>query len=169
MSVRVYVGVTRDDLSRLAADGVLLPEGRDRRGHAVTPALEDAWPEAGAEELEHAVLMAAAADVLSAEPTSPDASGRGPGAVLLGRAVVVAEVADGSVRREGLSEVVLSGPVHRHDVHAIHADAVPAQARTGRLLLAARDGDAAAADALDDVDLGWFGTQELEELLSRVG
>jgi len=132
--------------------------------HAVTPALRASWAGADDEELEYAVLMAAAFDSLqliaatSGEPR---------------RVVVVADVDDADVDVDpGGDEtaVVVAGEVLISRCSAVHVDDADAE---GEIVLAlGRLPDAAAGDerALADVslvehELMWFATQEIPDLL----
>jgi hypothetical protein len=160
--VRIYVPTTVAGLAALHTTGRLAPA--PLTAHAVTPALRAAWPGADDEELEYAVLMAAAFDSLqliagsSGEPR---------------RVVVVADVED-SATAPGAEDtaVTVSVDVPISRCSAVHVDDADAE---GEVVLALRRlPDAAAGDerALADVslvehELMWFATQEIPDLLAQ--
>jgi hypothetical protein len=158
--VRIYVPATVAGLAALHATGRLAPA--PLAAHAVTAAVRRSWPGADDEELEYAVLMAAAYDSLrliaatSGEPR---------------RVVVVAEVDDADVTPSADDSAVSVGvdvPIAR--CGAVHVDDADAE---GEVVLAlGRLSDAEAGDerALADVslvehELMWFATQEIPDLL----
>ena len=158
--MRVYLPLTLAGLAGLQSSGSLGPA--PLAGHAVTPLLRREWDAADDEELEYAVLMAAAFDSL----------------VLIGelggeprRVVVVADVDEAMVRvgaDETAVEVLVD--VARATCRAVHVDdpaaAADVTAALGRLA-AAREGDGPALGAvsLTDHELLWFATQEIPDLL----
>lgn len=108
------------------------------RGHAVTAELRDNWPEGSDEEWEYAVLLAAADDA----------------AVLLdrpGRRVVVVLEAPSVEELDG-TRVAFAGPVPWRRVAAVHADPADVAVALG-------------ADVDELPDLGWYGAQEVPDLL----
>ena len=136
MSTRVYVPATLTSLARFTAEGGIGPT--PVHAHAVTAWLRAAWPEADQEEWEYAALMAAA-DASLALLTEED---------LPRRVVIVAEAADliEDPESTGLTDR-LGDPDAA--VHAVHADTV--------------DIDPSLPEQLGD--LGWFGVQEIPDLL----
>ena len=133
MSVRVYVPVTASTLAALVAEGRL--DG-PLRAHAVTPALQEAWPEADDEAWEYAALMAAAAT---------SAGLRGPGDRPR-RYVVAADVPSyDPVAGEDPTLVDVAADVPWKNVASAHVDTVD--------------------DADEDDDLAWFATQEIRHLV----
>lgn len=147
-------------LAALHSSGRLAPAPLP--AHAVTATLRGAWPGADDEELEYAVLMAAAFDSLqliaagSAEPR---------------RVVVVADVDDADAEpgdEETAVTVTTEVPLSR--CSAVHVDDADAE---GEIVLAlGRLQDAVAGDerALADVslvehELMWFATQEIPDVL----
>lgn len=164
--MRIYVPTTVAGLAALHATGRLAPA--PLLAHAVTPAVRRSWADADDEELEYAVLMAAAYDSLtliaatSGEPR---------------RVVVVADVDDSDVAPaddpaaadDGTSvSVRVDVPIAR--CSAVQVDDAEAE---GEVVLAlGRLADAVAGDerALADVslvehELMWFATQEIPDLL----
>jgi hypothetical protein len=160
--VRIYVPTTVAGLAALHATGRLAPAPIS--AHAVTAALRGSWPGADEEELEYAVLMAAAFDSLQLI-----AAGSGEPR----RVVVVADVADADTR-PGPEDtaVIATAEVSLGQCSAVHVDDADAE---GEIVLAlTRLPDAAAGDerALADVslvehELMWFATQEIPDLLGQ--
>jgi hypothetical protein len=127
--VRVYVPLAWSDL-RALQDGPV----RVEQAHAVTADVRRELGTDDDEELEYAVLGAAAADAVGlVTPEHPR------------RLVVVADLPAEPLE---LSAVALQGELALKDLLAIHAD--PPGRRTG--------------DA-EDQDLGWYGVQEIDQLL----
>ncbi len=136
MSTRVYVPASLTALARFAEEGGIGPT--PVHAHAVTAWLRAAWPEADQEEWEYAALMAAAdASVgLLTEEDPPR------------RVVVVAEVEDFTEDPESTSLTVDSA-IPMRVVQSVQADTM--------------DIDPSAPETLGD--LGWFGIQEIPDLL----
>jgi hypothetical protein len=164
--VRLYLPTTVAGLAALHSTGRLAPA--PLLAHAVTPGLRRSWPEADDEELEYAVLMAAAYDSL----TLIAATAGEPR-----RVVVVADVDDSDVAPAGglaaaddgtTVSVTVEVPIAR--CSAVQVDDAEAE---GEIVLAlGRLADAVAGDerALADVslvehELMWFATQEIPDLL----
>jgi hypothetical protein len=160
--VRIYVPTTVAGLAALHTTGNLAPAPLS--AHTVTPALRASWVGADDEELEYAVLMAAAFDSLqliaetSGEPR---------------RVVVVADIDDADTQPGAEDTAITVGvevPLSR--CSAVHVDDADAE---GRLVLAlGRLSEAAAGDerALADVslvehELMWFATQEIPDVLGQ--
>ena len=140
MSTRVYVPTTLDGLTRCVGDGGVGPA--PVHAHAVTAWLRESWPEGDQEEWEYAALSAATDDATLA--LTEDDRPR--------RVVLVAEVGD--VTERGDSTVVtVDSAIAMRQVVAVHAD-------TGDLDLTAPL-DPATLD-----DLGWFGVQEISDLIA---
>ena len=137
MSTRVYVPATLGDLARYVEEGGIGPT--PVHAQAVTEWLRAAWPEADQEEWEYAALMAAA-DVSVGLLTEEDRPRR---------VVVVAEVDDVTEDRESTA-VTVDSAIPMRVVQAVHADTV--------------DIDASRPEQLGD--LGWFGVQEVLDLLA---
>ena len=137
MSTRVYVPATLGDLARYVEEGGIGPT--PVYAQAVTQWLCAAWPEADQEEWEYAALMAAA-DVSVGLLTEEDRPRR---------VVVVAEVDDVTEDRESTA-VTVDSAIPMRVVQAVHADTV--------------DIDASRPEQLGD--LGWFGVQEVLDLLA---
>jgi len=161
--VRVYLPLTVSGLTALHASSRIAPA--PLVAHAVTPAMRAADADADEEELEYAALMAAAYDslVLIAQ-TGAEAR----------RVVVAADIDDADVAVVGgddmsLVRVDVEVPLGRcSSVHVDDADA------DGEVALAvarlpeaqAGDGQALAAVSLVELELMWFATQEIPDLLS---
>jgi len=158
--VRIYVPTTVAGLAALHGTGRLAPAPLN--AHAVTPALRASWAGADDEELEYAVLMAAAFDSLqliaatSGEPR---------------RVVVVADVDDADVS-PGADEsaVTVADEVLISRCSAVHVDDADAEGEIvlalGRLPEAAAGDERALADvSLVEHELMWFATQEIPDLL----
>lgn len=139
MSVRVYVPTTLTGLAGFVAGGGVGPT--PVHGRAVTAWLRESWPEAEDDEWEYAALMAAADDSV-ALLTDEDPP----------RRVVLAVDVDPVVEQGDSSRVEVISAFPMRQVKAVHAD-------TG-------DIDVAAGYDPDECgDLGWFGTQEIPDLL----
>jgi hypothetical protein len=136
VSTRVYVPATLGSLARFTAEGGVGPT--PVHAHAVTAWLRAAWPDADQEEWEYAVLMAAAdaSLVLLTEEDLPR------------RVVIVAEAAD-LVEDPESTGLRIDSAIPMRAVHAVHADTV--------------DIDPSLPERLGD--LGWFGVQEIPDLL----
>ena len=161
--MRVYVPLTVHGLTSLHHAGRIAPA--PFAAHAVTPAMRAAMADADEEELEYAALMAAAYDslVLIAQ-TGAEAR----------RVVVAADIDDADVAVVGgddmsLVRVDVEVPLGRcSSVHVDDADA------DGEVALAvarlpeaqAGDGEALAAVSLVELELMWFATQEIPDLLT---
>lgn len=140
MSTRVYVPTTLDGLTRFVADGGVGPA--PVHAHAVTEWLRESWPEGDQEEWEYAALSAATDDAALAltEEDRPR------------RVVLVAEVDD--VAEAGDSTAVsVDSAIAMRVVVAVHADTDDLDFQ-GPL-------DPASLD-----DLGWFGVQEIGDLIA---
>jgi hypothetical protein len=137
VTTRVYVPTSLDSLARFVAGGGVGPTPVP--AHAVTQWLRQAWPEADQEEWEYAALMAAADDSAAAltEVDRPR------------RVVLVADVEDVTEDHESTA-VTVDSAVPMRLVAAVHADTV--------------DVDPSVPEGLGD--LGWFGVQEIADLIS---
>ncbi len=137
MTARVYVPASMRALARFFEDGGIGPS--PVRAHAVTGWLRASWPEGDDEEWEYAALMAAA-DEAAAALTDEDPPRR---------VVLVAEV-ETVVEDPGSTEVTVDSAIAMRLVQALHADTT--------------DVDLSAPESLGD--LGWFGVQEISDLLA---
>jgi hypothetical protein len=160
--VRIYVPTTVAGLAALHTTGRLAPAPLS--AHAVTPALRASWVGADDEELEYAVLMAAAFDSLqliaatSGEPR---------------RVVVVADVDDADTQpgtEDTAVTVAVEVPLSR--CSAVHVDDADAEGEIvlalGRLPEAAAGDERALADvSLVEHELMWFATQEIPDVLGQ--
>lgn len=158
--MRIYVPSTFAGLASLHATGRIAPA--PVAAHAVTAELRRSWAGAEDEELEYAVLMAAAFDSLTLVAETSDVPRR---------VVVVAEVEDAAVS-PGAEEtgVVATVEVPLARCTAVHVDAADAEGDVTRALTrlpaaAAGDERALADVALVDVELLWYATQEIPDLL----
>ena len=159
--MRVYIGTTYDGLRELYRSTELGPP--PLLGHAVTPALREAYAEGDLEELEYVALTAAALDslrILQKHDCEPRR-----------RAVIAAEVPDAAVTAlhdNGPSAVDVSAAVPLTKVQAVFVDDPVTEAAVDAALSALAAGGGAATE-VEDVqaeDLMWFATQELPFLLS---
>lgn len=151
--VRVYLPLTFSGLLALRADGL---GPAPLTAYAVTPEVAAALPGADPEEHEFVALSAAADACLELLAGAPD--------VPLRRVVAAADVPDAAVAPAPSpdahpAEVAVTVPVPRARVAALLVDEAAASAAVRRAVA----GDPAA---LDDVDLLWFGLQELEDVLA---
>jgi hypothetical protein len=141
MTVRVYVPASLGSLARFVEEGGIGPS--PVHAHAVTEWLRESWPEADEEEWAYAALMAAADDAATALANSQAEEDRPR------RVVVVAEVERVTEDRES-SAVSVGAAIAMRLVRAVHADT--------------EDIDPSAPERLGD--LGWFGVQEIPDLLA---
>ncbi len=158
--MRIYLPLTVAGLAALHSSGRVSPA--PLLAHAVTPALRRSWAGADEEELEYAVLMAAAFDslrLIAASAAEPR------------RIVVVADVDDADVvTGEDETEVTVTTEVLLSHCTAVHVDDSAAEGEVvlalGRLPEAeAGDGQALADVSLVRHELMWFATQEIPDLL----
>ena len=136
MTTRVYVPANLGDLAKFVEDGGIGPT--PVHAHAVTDWLRQSGPDGDDEEWEYAALMAAADDAAAglADADRPR------------RVVLVAEVE--SVREDpGSTEVTVDSAIGMRLVQALYADTT--------------DVDPSVQESLGD--LGWFGVQEIGDLL----
>jgi len=161
--VRVYVPLTVHGLTSLHHAGRIAPA--PLAAHAVTPAMRAAMADADEDELEYAALMAAAYDSLVL------IAGAGAEAR---RVVVAADVDDAAVAIAGgddVSLVQVASEIPLARCSAVHVDDADAD---GEVALAvarlpeaqAGDGPALAAVSLVQLELMWFATQEIPDLLT---
>lgn len=159
--MRIYVPLTVPALADLHATGRISPA--PIAAHAVTPALRQSWGQASDEELEYAVLMAAAYDSLALIA----ATGAEPR-----RIVVTAEVRDADVETaDDETAVTVRAEVSIAQCTSVHIDDAEAEGEIvlalGRLPEAlAGDGQALADVSLTEHELMWFATQEIPDLLA---
>ncbi len=148
--MRVYLPAGPALLAELAESG-RLPADPQRPAYAVTPAVSaELGVPADDEEAEYAVLTLAALDAVRLVGEVPR------------RAVLVVEAA--ATPGTG-AEVSLPHEVVLARVDAIQLDDAAAEPT----VRAARDGDESALAALEDHDLGWHATQELDEVRRILG
>ncbi len=161
--VRVYVPTSLAGLRAMLAAGGLGPA--PLLAHAVTRALRAQWPDAGDEEWEYAASAAAAQASLGLLARA-DCSAPRRVVVAVDVAVVREQPAEADPTVVEVEEVV---PLRR--VAAVLVDDATAEAdvRAGAdRWAAAQDGDPGAVRAVErcqDHDLGWFATQEIDQLL----
>ncbi len=139
MSTRVYVPASLSLLARFTEEGGIGPT--PVYAHAVTAWLRAAWPEADEEEWEYAALMAAA-DASLVYLTAEDPPRR---------VVLVAETKD-LIEDPESTALTIDSAIPMRAVHAVHADTV--------------DIDPSFPEQLGD--LGWFGVQEIPDLLAQL-
>ena len=160
--VRIYVPLTVAGLAALHTTGRISPA--PVAAHAVTPVLRRGWADADDEELEYAVLMAAAYDSLLLIAQSHGEPRR---------IVVVADVDDAVVTTgDDETAVTVTAEVGIAQCSAVHVDDADAEGEVvlalGRLPEAAAGDERALADvSLVEHELMWFATQEIPDLLSQ--
>jgi hypothetical protein len=137
VTTRVYVPANLSDLAKFVEDGGIGPS--PVHAHAVTVWLRQSWPDGDDEEWEYAALMAAADDA-AAVLTDEDRPRR---------VVLVAEVESVSEDPES-TEVTVDSAIGMRLVQALLADTT--------------DVDPSVQGSLGD--LGWFGVQEIGDLLA---
>jgi hypothetical protein len=160
--VRVYLPLTVKGLTDLHRTGRVGPA--PLRAHAVTSALraDPDWSGADDEELEYAALMAAAFASLERIAESGDSPRR---------VVVAADVDDDAIEpTDDITEVVVAADVPLSRCQAVHVDDADTEgevAEAVRRLPDATAGDqrALAAVSLSQLELMWFATQEIGDLL----
>lgn len=150
MTVRVYVPASLGALARISEHGGIGPS--PVHAHAVTAWLRAQWPEADEEELAYAALMAAADDSADGLAAATAAATDRDGETRARRVVLVAEV-PGVTEDPGSTAVTVDSAIAMREVAAVHADT--------------EDVDPTSPEELGD--LGWFGVQEIPELLRLVG
>jgi len=160
--VRVYLPTTSRGLRILRERGYVGPGPLD--GHAVTDPVRVVLDDVDEEDREYLVLSSASLDCLALlEPDEP------PVRVVL--AVDTDEVTPaGDPDTPSVVRVTAEVPLRR--VAALHADSADAR----DVVAAARDAVTADADDADalverclDHELGWFGVQEIDDLLAVLG
>lgn len=163
--MRVYLPATLPLLDTWRAAGAV-PAGP---GFAVTPGLREWYSDGDSEEMELAVTVLAGRESIRLLAGDPGAAPR--------RVVLAADVADGDVEvldGEDTGLVRLAGPVLLEAWGALmvddtDADTVRIVGRAREVVTQADDGDPdadlAVGDA-DDLDLLWWGVQELDVLLA---
>jgi hypothetical protein len=165
--MRVYVPATLSGLARLAERREHGPAPLD--AYAVTPRLRAWHGDGDDEELEFEALTEAARDSLRRL-----AAGGAQDAEPARRVVIAAEIPPGAVlaAADGAPGLVrIDRAIALSDVAAFHLDdhaAAEDVAAAAKASAAADAGDAAAqltVEALDDHDLLWFASQELDDLL----
>jgi len=160
--VRVYLPSTLT-AARAVRDERAVPAGL---GFAVTPAVREWYAWSDTEEMEYAVLLAAARAslrLLDADPVAPRR-----------RVVFAADVDDAGIRvrddlDRGVVEVTASIPLAKiQAVHVDDADAERAVAAAADVIVESDLGSEDAAfivDGADGHELLWYATQELPDLL----
>ncbi|MDP3969709.1 MAG: hypothetical protein Q8Q02_15670 [Nocardioides sp.] len=168
MSTRVFVPVTAGDLRVLAAEGAL-PAGT-WSAHTVTDALRASWPDGDDEEWSYAALLTAAQESVERMADHPEEAGAPRRRVLAAEVAEVVASPDPDAAETGVG---VSGPLPLSSVDALHVDEEDAEPVVGaavRVLTDDRDAEdaetvAAALEACLEHDLGWYATQELDQLL----
>lgn len=156
MSVRVYVPVTSSSLARVVADGRL---AGPFRAHAVTPALQQAWPDGEEEEWEYAAQAAAGAASLAAR--GPEDRPR--------RLVLAVDVPEARPVGDDLEPTLVDvdADVPWKRIASAHADTDDLPPAVVAAYLS-DDPDVELPDEVDGVeidhDLAWFATQEIRTL-----
>ncbi|MGQ0468172.1 MAG: DUF6912 family protein [Sporichthyaceae bacterium] len=162
--MRVYLPLTLVDLADVQATGGL-PAGW--KAFAVTPTLREWYASGDTEELEYVALTDAAEESLRRLAADAGAPRR--------RVVLAADVPDAAVRLAGgdqPSAVEVTAPVARRDLASVHVDDPSAAADVAQAAEAIAKADAGDDDArflvdgTTDLDLGWYGVQEISALLA---
>ncbi|HET7734698.1 MAG TPA: hypothetical protein VFK52_01880 [Nocardioidaceae bacterium] len=143
--MRVYLATSWEQLDELTRGPVEFATG-----HAVTPEVREELTDSDEDELEYVVLGMAASDAIAL------AGGR--------RRRVVLAVDTDATATGALSEVSLARPVSLSDVAAIHVDSAEAEGDVEAAATAPED-DRLAERVLEH-ELGWYGVQELGDLLA---
>jgi hypothetical protein len=160
--VRVYLPLTVQGLTELHRTGRIGPP--PLRAHAVTSSLraDPDWSGADDEELEYAALMAAAFASLERIATTGDAPRR---------VVVAADVDDSAIEpTDDVTEVVVTADIPLARCQAVHVDDADTEGEVAEAVrrlpdATAGDGQALAAVSLSQLELLWFATQEIGDLL----
>ena len=159
--MRIYLPATLGVVRHLVTRGELGPA--PLVGHAVTPALRAGLPHSSEDELEYAAMLAAAQDSIGLLDAKDPA-----------RRVVVAVDADtdpDAVTSSGTTVVTVTGTLPLRAVAAVHVDSADAEgavAAARSAWPAAEQGDAHAllvVEACLDHELGWYATQEIDDLV----
>jgi hypothetical protein len=158
--VRVYLPLTVKGLTDLHRTGRIAPA--PLRAHAVTSSLRTDWAGADDEELEYAALMAAAFGSLERIAATGDAPRR---------IVVAADVDDADVEpTDDITEVLVSSEIPLARCQAVHVDDADTEGEVAEAVrrlpdATAGDGQALAAVSLSQLELLWFATQEIGDVL----
>jgi hypothetical protein len=166
VGVRIYLPSTLT-AARTVLETHAVPAGT---AFAVTPAVREWYSRSDADEMEYAMLLAAARACLRLLDADPAAPRR--------RLVFAADADEAAVRirddlDRGAVEVVRDIPWT--SVRAIHVDEEHAQAAVAAAAAAVVEADLGGVDAAfvvdeaEGYDLLWFATQELAELVGRGG
>jgi hypothetical protein len=165
-AVRVYVPATFTALGRLAERRTL--GSAPLFACAVTPDLREWYPGGGEAELDHVALTAAAMESLRLLAADDQETRR--------RVVLAVDVDSGSVTSDpaaGRTSVRVDADVLIADVVALHVDgedAIDEITAAAHVFDTADRGDPDAAmivRSLEDLELLWYGTQEIDDLLRR--
>jgi glycine/D-amino acid oxidase-like deaminating enzyme len=154
--VRVYLASTLTALPSVAKDR-RVPGGA---AYAVTPALREWYASGDDEELEYVALLRAARQSLSLLADEVRAPRR--------RVVLAADIPERTVNPEGGEDpaaVLVAGDIPLSAVQAVHVDDATAVPLV-RAALVDPDDQTVQAD-LEDRDLLWYATQELDTLLEQ--
>lgn len=166
--MRVYLPMTFRALAAAAAAGEFAPP--PLLAYALTPALREWYASGDAEELEYAALTDAGRECLRLLARDPAQPAR--------RVVVAADVADGAITLTPdphPAAVLVGVPVRLADVASVHVDPreVEADIRAAAAAVNAADaGDLDAGfvvDGVEDHDLHWYATQEIDALIELDG
>lgn len=159
MTVRVFVPTTSARLTAMVRDGGL---SGPFRAHAVTPALQEAWPDGDVEEWEYAAQAAAAVASLAAREQDDRP-----------RRLVVAVDVPGVAALHAPADptlVEVSADVPWKRIASAHVDVDDLSDAVVAAYLA-EDAEAALPAMVDGVeidhDLAWFATQEIRRLVEE--
>ncbi len=152
--MRVYLPATLTGLPSLLRDR-RFPGGK---GCAVTPALREWYAAGDDDELEYSALQRAARQSLDLLADDVRAPRR--------RVVLAAEVPDAAVRPgdgDDPAAVTVDGEIPLSAVQAVHVDGEDAVPLVRAVLV--DPADEMAQGDLEDADLLWYATQEIDQLL----
>lgn len=166
--MRVYLPATFRTLASAIAAGEFGPPAL--LAYAVTPALTEWYASGDAEELEYAALTDAGRECLRLLAREGDGLAR--------RVVVAADVPDSAVTLTPdlhPGAVTVTVAVRLADVAAVHVDPREAEADIRAAVAAVNAADAGDSDAgfivdgVEDYDLHWYATQEIDDVLATAG
>jgi hypothetical protein len=168
--MQIYIPVTLPMLQQLVTDESLWPV--NGTAFAVTPRLREAYAEGDDEELGDVALREAAMASLRLLAGVADGAGQPGETIPPRRAVLVADVADVTLRPDLDDAVVrIKAPVTTDDVVAAYVDTAAAEAHVTAAVavidaadLGDEDAELTVGDAQDN-DLAWYAVQELPFLL----
>jgi hypothetical protein len=161
--MRVYLPATLPVLAAVVAPGSLR-ELAGGSGLAVTPGMREWYASGDTEELEYVALTLAAAASVRLIGADPAAARR--------RVVIAADVDDDAIRitedgtRASRGRVEITRPIPLSRVAAVHID--DAAAADAVAAAALDPDDDLAGEEAADIELLWYATQEIDDLVQRL-